>query len=108
MSPNTSPKKIEKVEDEALRILWEDGHQSVYSFRLLRQHCPCALCRDERTGKRLLDPDSVPMDLKATRAELVGNYALTLLFSDGHSTGIYSFEYLRRECPCQECNGRIG
>ena len=45
------------------------------------------------------------MDLKATRAELVGNYALTLLFSDGHSTGIYSFEYLRRECPCKDCAG---
>ena len=103
MSLNASPKKIEKVEEEALRILWEDGHRSEFPFRLLRQHCPCALCRDEHTGRRLLEPDSVPMDLKGTRAELVGNYALTVLFSDGHSTGIYSFEYLRANCPCGDC-----
>ena len=102
---NASPRKIEKVEDEALRLFWEDGHRSEFTFRLLRQRCPCAQCRDEHTGRRLLDPDSVHVDLKATRAELVGNYALTLLFSDGHSTGIYSFEYLRRECPCRECAG---
>jgi DUF971 family protein len=100
---NEAPSKIEKVGDEKLRLSWEDGHQSVYPFQRLRQLCPCALCRDEWTGQPLLDPESVPADLKAERAELVGNYGLAFQFSDGHSQGIYTFKMLRELCPCAGC-----
>jgi len=99
------PTKIQKVEDEEIRLTWDDGHESHYSFRLLRQICPCAMCKDEWTGKRLLDPDSVPEDLKASRAELVGNYALSFMFSDNHSSGVYSFDFLRKSCPCCSASG---
>ena len=100
---NDAPTKIEKVADEAMRLIWEDGHESCLPFRRLRQICPCALCRDEWTGRSLLDPESVPADLKATRAELVGNYGLAFLFSDGHSQGIYTFSMLRKACACADC-----
>lgn len=100
---NYTPKDIEKVADEELRIIWEDGHASSYDFAYLRRHCPCAVCRDEWSGNPLLDPETVPDDLKALRAETVGNYALSFAFSDGHGTGIYSFEALRRLCGCVEC-----
>ena len=105
---NPNPKNIEKVEDDALRITWQDDHVSLYSFRYLRQNCPCAMCRDEWSGKSILDPAAVPEDVRSTRAELVGNYALSFAFSDGHGTGIYSFENLRRLCLCTECSYHPG
>lgn len=105
---NFQPREVEKVDDDRLRITWDDGHQSEYTFRFLRQNCPCAVCRDEWTGERLLDPEEVPGDLRSERAELVGNYALTFAFSDGHGTGIFSFEALRRLCQCEECSPHPG
>jgi len=100
------PAKIEKVEDEELRLLWEDGHETLLSFRRLRQVCPCALCRDEWTGRPLIDPETVPVDLKGPRVEIVGNYALAFQFSDGHAQGIYTFDMLRRLCACAACASR--
>lgn len=105
---NFNPRDIEKVDDDALRIVWEDGHESEYSFRYLRQNCPCAVCKDEWTGERLLDPEKVAANLTAARAELVGNYALSFGFSDGHGTGIFSFEALRKLCSCEECSPHPG
>ena len=105
---NFNPKTIEKIDDDELRITWEDEHVTTFSFRFLRQNCPCANCRDEWTGQRLLDPAAVPSDMKSTRAEVVGNYALTFAFSDGHGTGIYSFESLRKLCRCAECSYHLG
>ncbi|MEK7859461.1 MAG: DUF971 domain-containing protein [Elusimicrobiota bacterium] len=105
---NFNPSNIEKVEDEQLRITWEDGHVSEYSFQLLRQNCPCALCKDEWSGEMLLDPATVPAEMKATKADLVGNYALSFAFSDGHGTGIFSFENLRKLCGCEECSYHTG
>lgn len=94
------PEKLEKVGDEKFRVRWEGGHVSEYGFRYLRQQCRCAACRDEFTGAPLLDPESVPDDLKASKATLVGNYAVAFQFSDGHGSGIYTFESLREICPC--------
>lgn len=103
MTPSASPKDIFKVAEAKLRIAWEDGHESEYSFALLRRRCPCAVCTDEWTGKTLLDPTKIPDDIKADKVELVGNYALAFQFADGHSTGIYTFERLRAWCPCPGC-----
>ena len=100
---NFTPEKIEKIGDDALRLVWEDGHETKSTFRRLRQICPCALCRDEWTGRRLLDPESISEDLTASKAEMVGNYALSFLFSDGHSSGVYTFEMLRKNCLCEAC-----
>ena len=101
---NFNAQEIEKIDDDRLRIVWEDGHRSEYTFRYLRQNCPCAVCKDEWTGERLLDPERVEATLRAERAELVGNYALSFGFSDGHGTGLFSFEALRRLCTCKECS----
>lgn len=105
---NFNPSNIEKVEDEQLRITWEDGHVSEFTFQFLRQNCPCALCKDEWSGEMLLDPATVSAEMKATKAELVGNYALSFAFSDGHGTGIFSFENLRKLCECEECSYHDG
>lgn len=93
---------------KTLAVVWEDGHESVYPFRGLRLACPCAVCVDEWTGRSLLDLAAVPEGLGAEKAELVGNYAVALQFTDGHSTGIYSFEKLRAMCPCPACKPAQG
>ena len=71
----------------------------------MRLHCPCAECVDERTGERRLDPGRVPLDVTVRRALTVGRYALAFEFSDGHQTGIYTFDHLRRLCECADCAG---
>ncbi|MFA7433089.1 MAG: P-loop NTPase [Gemmobacter sp.] len=81
---------------EGLHVLWADGDRRVIPARDLRIACPCAACRDEMTGKPLLDPASVPLNVTPARIWSVGNYALGITFSDGHGSGIYSFRALRQ------------
>ncbi len=90
--------KVKRAEQE-LRITWADGCNSVYPALMLRKNCPCSACRTEREKQsRELLPilkQAPPTDLKLTNAQLVGHYAIQLFWSDGHSSGIYDFKYLR-------------
>jgi DUF971 family protein len=105
---STRPAELKKIGQQQFKITWDDGHVSTFSFRHLRQNCGCAGCRNELTGEAILDAQSVPMDLKGVKVDLVGNYALHIAFSDGHNTGIFPFKVLRAICPCEICNsGRI-
>jgi DUF971 family protein len=97
------PKDMSWVEKGVLGIEWNDGHRSVYPVRFLRQHCPCAGCVDEWTGERRLKADDVPMLIMLRDIESVGRYALQFKWSDGHDTGIYSYQLLRRLCQCELC-----
>ena len=78
-----------------LTIRWQDGHEQLIGSRDLRLNCRCAACRDEMSGAPLLDPSGVPQTVTPTRIWSLGNYALGIAFSDGHSTGIYTFGALR-------------
>ena len=91
----TTAVAIRREGDAALGIDWADGETSVIPLRDIRLACGCAVCRDELTGAPLLDPDSVPADIRAYRIAPVGNYALTFDWSDSHSTGIFPWEMLR-------------
>jgi DUF971 family protein len=95
--------------DDGLLIEWDDhGHQGFYPARLLRLACPCAGCVEEMSGRPLLDPAGVPSDIRPVTLALVGAYGLRVHWTDGHSTGIYTFEQLRRLCPCDRCAGAGG
>ncbi len=85
--------KLKRAEN-VLQITWSGTDVRRYGVRALRCGCCCAGCVDERTGVRTLDLDSVPNDIGITNMELVGNYALKFLFSDGHDTGIFSWDRL--------------
>lgn len=98
-----TPVEIKKKGNHTLSITWGDGHVSRFGFRYLRQHCPCAGCVEEFSGKRTLRPESIPLDLEGLKVEAVGGYALSFSFSDRHATGIYHFGYLRELCPCDAC-----
>jgi DUF971 family protein len=106
--------KIHVSSGAGVEIVWADGHSSHFDFAYLRENCPCATCNDERLKKESLGGASpafasspvLPMFKAKARAQSatpVGQYAIQLSFSDGHSTGIYSYEHLRSICPCAEC-----
>lgn len=102
--PGTTPASVGPTDDgRRLRIEWEDGHVSTYRPRRLRLACPCAGCVDEATGERMLTPAMVADDVHPLEIRYVGRYALRFFWSDGHDTGIYPFDYLRRLCDCEVC-----
>ncbi|HEY7701138.1 MAG TPA: DUF971 domain-containing protein [Candidatus Limnocylindrales bacterium] len=91
-----------------LEIDWADGHATVYGFEALRWLCPCAYCRGEAGMPGWLDsaPTLTPEQLSLTDLHLVGNYAVSPHWADGHKTGYYPFRLLRERCPCPECSAR--
>ena len=105
--------KVHVTTGAGVDITWADGHRTHFDFAFLREMCPCAMCNDERQKKQDL-AEHAPVTSGAVlplfkpkptarAAKAVGNYALQIDFSDGHTTGIYSYEYLRGICPCDEC-----
>jgi ATP-binding protein involved in chromosome partitioning len=97
------PTEIVGLLRSTISITWEDGHVTAYPARELRLRCRCASCIEEMTGQPLLDPKSVPESIRARQIQLVGQYAINIDWSDGHSTGIYNFRTLREGCPCAPC-----
>ncbi|MGH7525040.1 MAG: DUF971 domain-containing protein [Gemmatimonadales bacterium] len=92
---NPVPKAIRRRAD-GVEIEWPDrGERVVLEARTLRLACPCAACVDELSGRRMLDPATVPADVEPLALELVGAYGLRIRWSDGHGTGIYTFAALR-------------
>lgn len=110
-----TPQKVRVLltEGKGLEIDWADGHRSAWSFAWLREACPCATCVEQRKieGRKPGQPKPKPAELlpmftpptKPTGAHPVGRYALEFSWSDGHRAGIYSWDYLRRNCQCSEC-----
>jgi ATP-binding protein involved in chromosome partitioning len=86
-----------------LGIVWNDGHRSRYNVRNIRLACRCANCIDEWTREKILKEENVPKDIKPRVIESIGRYALKIDWTDGHDTGIYTFDQLRNQCECSEC-----
>ena len=106
------PKSINVIENpKRLSLAWPDGHESLFTFPVLRKACPCAACKGERTP---LDPQPLALpafpNLPTGSVDIkelfpVGRYALGIRWKDGHDSGIYTWDYLRKMCPCVECAG---
>ncbi|MFP6654112.1 MAG: DUF971 domain-containing protein [Myxococcota bacterium] len=90
------PSKIEQRDARTLAIRWSDGVESLFDVRALRLACGCANCVDEWSGEALLNSEGVPADVAPIGIEPVGRYAIQINWSDGHNTGIYPFERLRK------------
>ena len=90
-----TPVKIGPPGGPEIVIEWEGGEKSVFEPKRLRAACPCASCTDEFTGRRTLDPESLPVNIRALALAPVGRYALQILWSDGHGTGLYGYDVLR-------------
>jgi DUF971 family protein len=97
------PIEVRRLADEKLvRITWSDGHESEYPYAYLRGWCPCAACQGHGTERRYVHA----ADDALVHIGVVGKYALSLAWGDGHDTGIYSYRYLRELCPCGACQPR--
>jgi DUF971 family protein len=101
--PQLEPIQITPFPNGELGIAWADGHESFYGGKYLRCACACAGCVDEVSGVKTLQDDTVPEDTHVVSWSPVGNYAIHIVWSDGHDGGIYSFRHLRSLCPCGAC-----
>ena len=113
-----TPDKVRVLitEGKGLEIDWQDGHRSAWSFAWLREACPCATCVEQRNLEGRKPGESKPKSAellpmftpppRPASAHAVGRYAIQFNWQDGHSGGIYSWEYLRRVCQCHECRFR--
>ncbi|HVV53253.1 MAG TPA: DUF971 domain-containing protein [Polyangia bacterium] len=97
------PDEIVGLLRSTITFKWPDGHETRYKARDLRLACRCAMCIEETSGRALLEPATVPAQVQAKRMELIGQYAVSIEWSDGHTTGIYNFRDLRANCPCEAC-----
>ncbi len=116
----SQPAQVDVSLTEGVDIVWQDGHASHFPIAALRAACPCATCVDlHGSGKRhnlnepaasntaaapVLLPIFKPTGSTLTAVKPVGRYALNFIFSDGHNTGIFTWEYLRELCPCPMCH----
>ncbi len=98
-----SPTSIHQIQSGELFITWSDNHRSLFAAHDLRMHCPCAQCVDEWTGEKILKENQIPADIRFRNFQESGHYGIKIAYSDGHSTGIYSWEYLRDICRCVPC-----
>jgi DUF971 family protein len=93
------PVDIQQIGDE-LALRWSDGSETYVKLDVLRRHCPCAGCKGEMDvmGNLYKAPEQTlrPASFQLRRVVKVGGYAIQPVWGDGHSTGIYSFDYLRR------------
>jgi DUF971 family protein len=101
--PYLTPTLVKRVSPKQTDVTWNDGHFSSYPSWYLRENCMCAICVEEFTGKRKVGHGNISSTIERVSVSAVGNYALHFNWSDGHSTGIYTFDYLRTLCPCPQC-----
>lgn len=104
--------KVDQTGGSGVTIDWRDGHHSHWSFRWLRDACPCATCHEARDlehrapGEGKPKPKSLLPMYEApplpTGVEPVGKYAIKFIWNDGHEAGLYSWEYLRNVCDYEQ------
>jgi DUF971 family protein len=94
--PSPPPEAIDLNDQGEFVITWPGGRVAILPAFTLRDTCPCAGCIEEGTGKKILDPSTIPLDIRAERIDPVGNYAIQIRWSDGHDTGLYTWEQLRK------------
>jgi len=88
------PTDIQALSDRhVLAVAWGD-RKADFAFPLLRGQCACAQCVNEWTGERILDPATIPADIGIEKLELVGSYAVRIHWSDGHNSGLFTWERL--------------
>src|SRR6185369_16536729 len=114
MTFSTDAEHIAISKSKGIKIDWKDGHHSEYGLVYLRDRCPCATCTGAHgTTPRPKTEEVKPSSpfqmytpaLKMLGVEPVGNYAIRINWSDGHNSGIYSYDHFRRICPCPACSG---
>jgi len=97
------PTAIRRADDSTILIAWSDGSEMRYLAAELRKRCPCATCREKHAGTAAQEkPRALPVLSMAEARPVtisgmrpIGNYAYNIAFSDGHDSGIFTFDFLR-------------
>lgn len=112
LDPRIVPTEVKAPRNaRSLEIVWADGHTGIYPHEILRGYCPCATCQGHSGTIRFIPGGELEPrfksggDLDLRKISQIGNYALSFEWGDAHSTGIYTFRYLRSLCRCRECLG---
>jgi DUF971 family protein len=103
------PVAIKQTSADSLSITWDDNHVSPYTFKLLRDECPCAECKGETVLLHTYQPQTqvqLPGHYEVKSLQQVGSYAIQITWGDGHATGLYSWQFLRDLCQCDECSAK--
>lgn len=107
-----TPANLDLKKEESLTIEWEDGSSSIYPIAYLRRLSPSADMRELRKSMAknpltiLPSSSDSSSEISATGAEMIGNYAIKIAFSDGHDTGIYTWDYLYQIDPATNTSGQ--
>ncbi|MBA3287481.1 MAG: DUF971 domain-containing protein [Acidimicrobiia bacterium] len=97
MDERHQPESIDVAKDAAVTVTYLDGYVARFDLVSLRQGCPCATCRNFRErGEDSWPRPNSPVPLRVERAQLHGAWGLNITWNDGHATGIYPFDLLRR------------
>jgi DUF971 family protein len=114
---NPKSVKVNVTTGTGMDIEWDDGHRTHFAFQWLRDACPCATCTEERNNHHRNPGEPakqstalLPMykePAKPKEVKPVGRYALNIAWNDGHASGIYSWDYLREICQCEECRAKV-
>lgn len=99
MNPPTNVRALR--ERGVFELTWPEGRVDLVPFKYVRGECPCASCIEEWTGRKLLDLNTIPADIVPIKLAPSGNYALKIEWSDGHNSGLYSWDLLNRICHSQ-------
>ena len=99
-NPPTGIRSLSK--EQALELTWDNGKVIPLSFLFLRGECPCAACVDEFTGQKILDVSTIPKDIHPTDFSMTGNYALKIVWSDNHDSGLFTWDFLALLCQAVE------
>lgn len=78
-----------------IRVQWPDGHIALLPNRDVRGACQCAACVEEFSGKQILNPATIPANIEPTGISVLGNYAVSIAWNDGHSSGIFTWDRLK-------------
>jgi DUF971 family protein len=106
------PVALRKDGTDNLVIEWSDAHRSIFTWKYLREHCPCAGCREEKLKPpdpfRILSPAELAPKppLAPVAIQPVGYYAYRIIWNDGHDAGLFTLENLRALCQCPECQNK--
>lgn len=91
------PEKIEVKNKKLLIVKWNDGSTSQIKLTNLRRNCPCAVCKVEREEQsKSYIPIYGDVELAVTDLQVIGQYALKVVWKDGHDNGIFEFEFLKQ------------
>jgi DUF971 family protein len=105
--------RVNQTDGTGVQIEWKDGHASHWTFAWLRAACPCATCVEAREVEGRVPGEQPPLPqtafpifkpaVRPNKVNAVGRYAISFDWNDGHTSGIYSWHYLRSVCNCDAC-----